>query len=87
MLQVDEQIFYQYLDYFSISLDSVDLDQPNRLLAEQFMEKQLQLIDVLPFLREKSREGVSHYGRIDTHLNQIGHKAVAEAIRQIVSHI
>lgn len=82
--EVHSDVFYQYVDYFDVSLSSVDIEQPSRLLFKEFSRRELELIDLLPFLREKGASGTRLYGRVDTHFNQNGHKAVAEAITPII---
>ena len=82
--QVRPDVLYQYADYFDVSLSSVDIEQPSRLLFKEFLVRELRFIDLLPFLREKAASGTRLYGRVDTHLNQNGHKAVAEAIIPII---
>ncbi len=78
--QVHEQVFYDYVDNFSLSVDSVDLEQPNKLFAEQCEKHSLHLIDMLEPMREKAKQGKVLFGSIDRHFNAEGHYVVAEHI-------
>ena len=83
--QVDEAEFYGYVEAFSIPHDSVVLEQPNRQLARQLPEAAGHtLIDLLAPLRARAAAGETLYGEVDRHLNEAGHRAVAEQIRPYV---
>ncbi len=78
--QVHEEIFDDYVRGFSIPLDTVDLEQPNKLLARSFRERSLRLVDPLEFMRQKAKEGVQLFGSVDPHLNAQGHRIVSQYI-------
>lgn len=49
--QVYEDKFYDDLDRFDLEVNSVDLEQPNRKLGHEFIERSLHLIDLVDCLR------------------------------------
>jgi hypothetical protein len=75
--QVEPLLFERYLRAFAIPRDSVDLEQPNRLLAAEFARRRLRLLDALEALRGAHRRGALLYGRIDRHLSAEGHVVLA----------
>jgi hypothetical protein len=80
--QVNAQTFGQYLRGFGIDSSTVDLDQPNRLLTEALQQRQLEMLDALPALRQLQSPGGSGggprlYGTVDAHLTAEGHAALA----------
>ena len=82
--QVHREFFDRYVGFFDIDPESVDLEQPNRLLSQEFVKKGLRLIDVLPDLRRGAKAGGRMYGWIDDHFNRYGHQAVAEVIEPVI---
>lgn len=78
--QVDEELFYCYVKHFSLPIDSVDLEQPSKLLAEQCKQRSLNLIDMLEPMRERAEQGKVMYGTVDRHFNAEGHYVVAEHV-------
>jgi hypothetical protein len=83
--QVHEEVFYKYLEGFSIPKESVDLEQPNREFGGRMKaEVESPFIDLLEPLRERARSGKRLYGVVDRHLNEAGHRAVAEILLPVV---
>ena len=78
--QVYQDIFYNYVDWFEIPIDSVDIDMPNQLLMEALESEGLPCVDILSRLREKASNGAKLYCEVDIHLNAAGCEAVAECI-------
>ncbi len=78
--QLDPSALNEYIKMFDISLQSVDLEQPDKMLALSFKKRYLDFIDTLVPMRERVRRGVKMHGQIDSHLNAEGHRAVAEII-------
>jgi hypothetical protein len=76
--QVDQDIFNEYLSAFRINPQEVDIEQPNRLLAQCFKQFKMTLLDPLLYLRQKANKGEVLYGQIDFHLNANGHHAITE---------
>lgn len=83
--QVKPEVQRDYLNAFDINADSVDMEQPNRILAQLFEKDSLSLFDPLPFFRKKTRNGAVLYGSIDAHFNEEGHKAMAEYLMPMLS--
>lgn len=71
--QVDTTLLERHAKAFGIPLDSVDIEQPQRLLGEELVARGIHVIDALPALRAAHAKGVFGYGRIDTHLSPEGH--------------
>jgi len=82
--QCDEKVFYEYVEDLNIPLDSVDLEQPNKLLAQYFKKYNIDLYDPLDFMRKKTNSSLNLYGNIDEHLNAEGHCAIAEYLLPII---
>lgn len=82
--QVHEETFYDYVRWFDIPVDSVDLELPNRMLANAFQDESLHYMDMLRYMRMKADEGERLFGYIDLHLNREGNRAVAEHVLPMV---
>jgi hypothetical protein len=82
--QVQEKLFYDYVKLTGIPLDSVDLDQPNTIMASVLNERGLSSLDPLPYMREKAENGMKLYGGIDRHLSAGGHYTIAKYIFPVV---
>jgi hypothetical protein len=80
LYQIYPQEFETYLTTFDIPRESVDLELPNRCLSDAFLARSLDLVDVLEPLRTQAAGGLSLYGRVDRHLNEEGHRVVADVI-------
>jgi hypothetical protein len=78
--QVDKRTFDAYVSGFGIDPTAVDLEQPTRRLLEEFAERKLQIVDVLPKFRELNAAGNDLYGDIDPHLSATGHRALADLL-------
>jgi hypothetical protein len=63
---------------FGIDERSVDLMQPNRILAEQLSRRGITLLDPLLSFRAKASHGKTLSGKIDNHFNEEGHCALCE---------
>jgi hypothetical protein len=83
--QVYEDVFYRYVQGFGIDVETVDLEQPNRLLKQEFRARDLVLMDLLEALRQHS--GGRLYGSIDSHLNADGHRFIASYLRPHVESL
>ena len=83
--QVNPRVMEEYMNAFDINTDSVDMEQPNRILGELFMKDSMTLHDPLSFFRRKTEEGIALYGTIDAHFNENGHEATAEFLMPILS--
>lgn len=75
--QVDSTEFDRLREGFHISADMIDLEQPNRLLAATFHAAGLQIIDALGPMRLLTAQGQQLYGKVDTHCNVAGYRALA----------
>ncbi|MDP6401057.1 MAG: hypothetical protein QF835_09070 [Candidatus Marinimicrobia bacterium] len=82
--QCNTKIFYEHIENFDIPLDSVDLKQPNELLAEYFQENRIELHDPLFFMQKQFNHGYTMYGKIDGHFNEEGHRVVADYVLPLV---
>ncbi len=84
-LQVEKETLERYAAGMEIDLASVDLDQPNRLMAKELGARGLELIDVLPELRAAHQRGEVLYGDVDRHFSAAGHRATARVIKPAVA--
>ena len=73
-----------YLEWFDIPPDSVDLDLPSKLLNRYFVWEGLPFYDTLPSLKQKARQEPL-YGNSGLHFNRAGHLAVSEIIARALA--
>lgn len=84
-IQVDKDLAYRYAGALGLSPDSIDLDQPSRLLKEKFSVWGLKLLDTTHMLREARTGGLRDiFGETDPHLGPVGHELVVRYIRPTV---
>jgi hypothetical protein len=81
--QVYPNRFNAFMDQFGISPDSVDLEQPNRLLDQAFERRGLELEDPLSFLRNRASTAAPLYGDIDRHFSPAGHELLGEYLETL----
>jgi lysophospholipase L1-like esterase len=82
--QVDQAAFAKYVEAFNIDVSSVDLELPNRLLAQRFLDASLRLVDPLAEMRLRQQAGTRLYGSVDRHLNAEGHSVLAEILLPVI---
>jgi hypothetical protein len=83
--QVDREEFWRFVRGFGIDPATVDLEQPNRLVAAELRARGLRFVDVLPAFRDAHRAGRRLYGRVDRHLSPAGHELLARVLEPIVA--
>lgn len=83
--QVNSQVLENTIYDFDLDRDSLDIEQPNRILAELFARDSMILHDPLEYLRKKSKEGAPLYGIVDPHFNKEGHRAMADYLLPVLS--
>ena len=76
-----EQVYYKYFDEvinsFKIDVKNLDMNAPNDILQKACIDNGIKLIDLRePFARSESEV----YFQFDEHLNQFGHKVIANEI-------
>ena len=49
------------------------------------LSQEVRFLDLTPVLRTKAQAGVLPYFSDDSHLNEVGHEVVAEALAEFVS--
>jgi len=72
--QVDPAALQLRLKAFRVDPSSLDLDQPDRLLAAELSRHGLRYVSLLAPFRAAQARGVSLYGRVDPHLDAEGHR-------------
>ncbi|MEX2299367.1 MAG: hypothetical protein WD733_00445, partial [Bryobacterales bacterium] len=72
----------ELIEALGVSEDDLDLDRPQRLLAEWASRRGALLVDLLPAFRLRQREnpGENLFHYPDAHMNAAGHRAAATAI-------
>lgn len=78
--QVDPATFAYRTRTFGIDPDSLDVNQPDSLLAIAMHRYGLQPVSLLGPLRTAERSGLRLYGLVDDHLNATGHAAMWKAL-------
>ncbi len=83
--QVDRERFERHLALLDVEPDSVDLDQPSRLLRAALAGRGLEAADATPALVAAYERGERDvFGRIDAHLSPAGHRVVADWLEPLV---
>lgn len=88
--QVSPGAFAAFRREFEIAADSVDLDQPSRLMRAALERRHVRVLDALPVFRAADGPARRLYGSVDGHLSPAGHDvlehflepAVAAALRR-----
>jgi hypothetical protein len=75
--QLDQQFLARHAAGFGISLEDVDVEQPNRIMGEALSRRGIQVVDPLPAFRQAYQQGDELFGRIDPHLSARGHELLA----------
>jgi hypothetical protein len=72
----------ELIEALGVSEDDLDLDRPQRWLAEWASRRGALLVDLLPAFRLQQREnpGENLFHYPDAHMNAAGHRAAAAAI-------
>ncbi|MBI1851645.1 MAG: SGNH/GDSL hydrolase family protein [Planctomycetes bacterium] len=83
--QVDATLFRSIVDAKGIRAESVDVDLPQRRLREFGARENIEMIDVLPEMRERTEKGERLYIPENTHWNESGNRVGAEALVDPIS--
>ena len=78
--QVESDVFARYVRGFGLDSAEVDLDQPSRLLFEEFRARDLTVIDALDAFRQAQAAGTPLFGSVDPHLSPEGHRFLTELV-------
>jgi lysophospholipase L1-like esterase len=83
--QVDRERFERHLTLLGVEPDSVDLDQPSRLLRVALAGRGLEAVDATPALVAAYERGARDlFGSIDAHFSPAGHRVVADWLEPLV---
>jgi lysophospholipase L1-like esterase len=83
--QVDRERFERHLTLLRVEPDSVDLDQPSRLLRAALARRGLDVADATPALVAAYERGARDlFGSIDAHFSPAGHRVVADWLEPLV---
>jgi hypothetical protein len=83
--QVDRARFERHLTLLGVEPDSVDLEQPSRLLRATLSSRGLEVEDATPALVAAYERGARDlFGRIDAHFSPAGHRVVADWLEPLV---
>jgi hypothetical protein len=82
--QVSSAAFGAFLREFRIAPDSVDLDQPSRLMRAALERRHLKVLDALPVFRAADRAARPLYGSVDSHLSPAGHDVLERFLEPAV---
>ena len=87
--QVDRELLQNKLSYYGLALSDVDIDLPNETLKEKLDAIYAPYVDVTSCLSEKFDQNskTKFYYTLDNHLNALGHRAVAECLRETGSSL
>lgn len=81
-MQVNSQLLADVLEYGEgkIADLEIDLELPQRILSEFFIDNDIVYVNLLSYLRPNNSSGQIVYQPNDSHLNSIGHRIAANAI-------
>ena len=79
--QVNPRALRQHAQAMGYDPDTLDPEQPSRIMTEEMQDRGLWSLDVLPALRAAHDDGRQVYGSVDPHFTPAGHEIVWEAIR------
>ena len=82
--QVSPNQFDEHLRGFRIDPQTVDIYQPNRLIAASLEAEALDFFDTLPALQEAHGNCLKLYGDIDSHFTPEGHAVVTRVTAPLV---
>jgi hypothetical protein len=85
--QVDPETFAQQVVGFGVDSTTVDLDQPNRRLAEELEARGLTVVDALPAFRAARADGKRLYGTVDPHLSPAGHSVLTSVVAPVAAEL
>lgn len=83
--QVEREAFQEYVIGFGINPDSVDLDQPNRLLGTELRARGLWVVDPLVAFRRAAENGVPLFGPVDRHFTPQGHELLTTVLTTLLA--
>ncbi len=86
-LQVSPETWSRVAAKYHLSPEQFDPSFPNERLESYGAERDLEVIDLLPAFRERSRSGRSLYFRRDPHWNRYGHESAADRIAAELRHL
>ena len=82
--QVDSAVLTQYVQAFGLDPALVDAEQPSRRFVESLAGLEVQVVDLLPPLREASGAGSRMYGSHDYHFTPEGHRVMAGVLSPLI---
>jgi hypothetical protein len=77
---IDQDVGYAYAAGAGVDQSLIDFDQPTRILSQKLAERQLTVFDPTAHFQALFASGVQLYGKVDRHLNAIGHDELAKFI-------
>lgn len=85
--QVDEESWRRYRDAWAREDDAFERDRAQRIVRTELIEAGVEVLDLLPALREASTTGNRLYFRRDTHWTPRGHLVAARAVEERLSEL
>lgn len=85
VFQVDSTLLAGEATSLGIPPESVDVNQPTRLLGSRLESRGLTVVDLVPALRAAHGRGAVLYGSIDRHFSPAGHQVLADTLVPLVA--
>ncbi|MCB9437505.1 MAG: hypothetical protein H6673_11015 [Anaerolineales bacterium] len=86
--QIEEREYEQYTTAFNIDRNSIDLEQPQRILRSSLEARGLIVVDTTPAMLQAKAQGAEDlFGKVDDHFGSGGHQVVADVVFPIVLSI
>lgn len=82
--QVDPAVLAEYVRAFGLDPALVDAEQPTRRFVESLGGQDVEVLDLLPFLRGASARGSRMYGSHDYHFSPEGHRVMAGVVSPLI---
>jgi hypothetical protein len=86
ILQVDKAYWDFVFDEFSIDSSNYSNSYPNDRLVEFAHSKEIEMLDLLPFLNKEYKKGNNMYNKLEQHWNKNGNKRVASIIQNCIEN-
>jgi hypothetical protein len=83
--EVEPSVLKARTKAFGIDSLALDIDQPDRIMADQLRRRGLESVSLLAPLRDAQRRGVVLYGRADPHPSADGHRVMWNAIAPAIA--
>ena len=84
-VQIHSDRLTSYVRDFGVNPGTIDVDQPDRIMAGKLSARGLRVVDAIGTFRAAAAAGNTLYGTVDPHLSPAGHQALWTLLRPILA--